>query len=106
MYAPMSTLLDDLTQRGLVHDVTPGLAERLAQGPITGYVGFDPTADSLHVGHLLAVMSLAWLQRCGGSPAALVPTHTVETRPQVGVHSQWGVSRSGSKLAPVDSLGW
>jgi tyrosyl-tRNA synthetase len=68
----MSTLLDDLRQRGLVHDVTPGLAERLAQGPITGYVGFDPTADSLHVGHLLAVMSLAWLQRSGGTPVVVV----------------------------------
>jgi tyrosyl-tRNA synthetase len=68
----MSTLLDELTPRGLIHDQTPGLKDRLAQGPITGYVGFDPTADSLHVGHLLAVMSLAWLQRCGGTPVIVV----------------------------------
>jgi tyrosyl-tRNA synthetase len=68
----MSTLLEELTQRGLVHDQTPGLKDRLAQGPVTGYVGFDPTADSLHVGHLLAVMSLAWLQRCGGTPVIVV----------------------------------
>jgi tyrosyl-tRNA synthetase len=68
----MSTLLDELTKRGLVHDLTPGLRERLAQGPIAGYVGFDPTADSLHVGHLLAVMSLAWLQRSGGTPIIVV----------------------------------
>src|SRR5512137_3210111 len=66
------TLLDALTARGLIHDQTPGLKDRLAQGPITGYVGFDPTADSLHVGHLLAVMSLAWLQRCGGKPIVVV----------------------------------
>src|SRR5512144_520493 len=65
-------LIEELTARGLVHDQTPGLAARLAQGPITGYVGFDPTADSLHVGHLLAVMSLAWLQRCGGTPIIVV----------------------------------
>jgi tyrosyl-tRNA synthetase len=65
-------LIEELTARGLVHDQTPGLAARLAQGPVTGYVGFDPTADSLHVGHLLAVMSLAWLQRCGGTPIIVV----------------------------------
>jgi tyrosyl-tRNA synthetase len=68
----MSTLLEDLTARGLVHDSTPGLPDRLAQGPLTGYVGFDPTADSLHVGHLLAVMALAWLQRKGGTPIVVV----------------------------------
>src|SRR5512138_4026469 len=68
----MSTLLEELLSRGLVHDSTPGLKDRLAQGPITGYVGFDPTADSLHVGHLLAVMSLAWLQRSGGTPVVVV----------------------------------
>jgi tyrosyl-tRNA synthetase len=68
----MPTLLDELTSRGLVHDQTPGLKDRLAQGAIAGYVGFDPTADSLHVGHLLAVMSLAWLQRCGGTPIIVV----------------------------------
>ncbi|WP_242393798.1 tyrosine--tRNA ligase [Anaeromyxobacter oryzisoli] len=68
----MSTLLEDLTARGLIHDSTPGLPERLAQGPLVGYVGFDPTADSLHVGHLLAVMALAWLQRSGGTPIVLV----------------------------------
>src|ERR1051326_1334533 len=68
----MPSLLTVLTERGLVHDATPGLAERLAEGPITGYVGFDPTADSLHVGHLLPVMLLAWLQRQGGRPIALV----------------------------------
>jgi tyrosyl-tRNA synthetase len=68
----MANLLDELGPRGLVHDQTPGLRERLAQGPVAGYVGFDPTADSLHVGHLLAVMSLAWLQRCGGTPIVVV----------------------------------
>jgi tyrosyl-tRNA synthetase len=66
------TLLSVLTERGLVHDATPGLAERLAKGPITGYIGFDPTADSLHVGNLVPVMTLAWLQRLGGRPIALV----------------------------------
>jgi tyrosyl-tRNA synthetase len=68
----MSTLIDELKPRGLLQDLTPGLQDRLAQGPITGYVGFDPTADSLHVGHLLPVMGLVWLQRTGGTPIVLV----------------------------------
>ncbi len=66
------TLIDELTARGLVQDVTPGLAERLREKPIVGYVGFDPTADSLHVGNLVPVMGLAWLQRCGGTPIVVV----------------------------------
>jgi tyrosyl-tRNA synthetase len=68
----MPTLIEELTPRGLVSESTPGLADRLAQGPITGYVGFDPTADSLHVGHLLPVMALSWLQRTGGTPIMVV----------------------------------
>lgn len=68
----MPTLLDDLRARGFVHDATPGLADRLTKGAITGYVGFDPTADSLHVGNLVPVMGLAWLQRGGGTPIVLV----------------------------------
>jgi len=68
----MTTLLDVLRPRGFVHDVTPGLADRLARGPVAGYVGFDPTADSLHVGNLVPVMGLAWLQRTGGTPVIVV----------------------------------
>jgi tyrosyl-tRNA synthetase len=69
----MSDLLPRLTARGMVHAATPGLAGRLATGrPVTGYCGFDPTADSLHVGNLVPVMALAWLQRAGGTPVALV----------------------------------
>ena len=70
--APVTSLLQILTERGLVHDVTPGLADRLSRGAITAYAGFDPTADSLHVGSLIPVMVLAWLQREGGRPIALV----------------------------------
>lgn len=68
----MTDLLDTLRSRGMVHDATPALADRLARGPITAYVGFDPTASSLHVGNLVPVMALAWLQRLGGRPIALV----------------------------------
>ncbi len=68
----MRTLYDELSSRGFIHDSTPGLADRLAKGPITGYVGFDPTSDSLHVGNLVPIMGLAWLQRTGGTPIVLV----------------------------------
>jgi tyrosyl-tRNA synthetase len=66
------TLLEVLKDRGLAQDSTPGLAERLARSPVTAYCGFDPTAESLHVGNLVPVMALAWLQRLGGRPIILV----------------------------------
>jgi tyrosyl-tRNA synthetase len=68
----MTDLLSTLGARGFVQDATPGLAERLSKGRVTAYVGFDPTADSLHVGSLVPVMGLAWLQRFGHTPIALV----------------------------------
>jgi tyrosyl-tRNA synthetase len=72
----MPDLLSTFRDRGFLQDVTPGLAGRLARGPITAYVGFDPTADSLHVGNLVPVMGLAWLQHAGGTPVALVGAGT------------------------------
>jgi tyrosyl-tRNA synthetase len=68
----MNGLLKTLTARGLLQDATAGLADRLDQGPVTGYVGFDPTADSLHVGNLVPVMGAAWLQRAGHTPIILI----------------------------------
>jgi tyrosyl-tRNA synthetase len=68
----MHGLIAELGQRGMIHEQTPGLGTRLSRGPITGYVGFDPTADSLHVGNLVPVMALAWLQRVGGHPLIVV----------------------------------
>src|ERR1700757_1876755 len=68
----MTTLFDELTWRGLVYDTTEGLADLLSKETITAYIGFDPTASSLHVGSLLTVMGLARLQRFGHSPIAIV----------------------------------
>ena len=66
-------LLDELEWRGILHATTPGLPERLASGePIAGYNGFDPSADSLHIGHLVPIFGLLRLQRHGGRPVALV----------------------------------
>ena len=72
----MTELLKTLTARGLLQDATAGLADRLEKGPITAYVGFDPTADSLHVGNLVPVMGAAWLQRLGHTPIILVGAGT------------------------------
>jgi tyrosyl-tRNA synthetase len=67
------TLFDDLTWRGLVHQVTDvALAARLDAEPITAYIGFDPTADSLHVGSLQQICTLRRLQQAGHRPIALV----------------------------------
>ena len=69
----VSGLLDELEWRGILHATTPGLPARLATGkPISAYIGFDPTADSLHVGHLVPIFGLLRLQRFGGRPVALV----------------------------------
>jgi tyrosyl-tRNA synthetase len=66
-------LLDELEWRGMLHATTPGLPARLASGrPIAGYNGFDPSAPSLHVGHLVPIFGLLQLQRHGGRPVALL----------------------------------
>jgi tyrosyl-tRNA synthetase len=65
-------IIDELTWRGLVYDATEGLSTLLATESMTVYIGFDPTASSLHVGSLLPVMALARLQQAGHSPIAIV----------------------------------
>lgn len=65
------SVLDELSWRGLLQDATEGAADHLAE-PRTGYIGFDPTAPSLHVGHLVGVMNLVHFQRAGHHPIALV----------------------------------
>ena len=67
-----TNLLDELEWRGLLYQHTEGAAEALAAGPLAAYCGFDPTADSLHVGNLVPVMGLVHLQRAGHRPVALV----------------------------------
>jgi tyrosyl-tRNA synthetase len=67
----MANLFDELSWRGLVADSTDGLADVLAKERVTAYIGFDPTASSLHVGSLLQIMTLARVQRFGHSPIAI-----------------------------------
>lgn len=64
--------LEELTWRGMLHTTMPGIEELFKQGMVTAYVGTDPTADSLHIGHLVSVMMLKHLQSCGHKPLMLV----------------------------------
>jgi tyrosyl-tRNA synthetase len=67
-----NSLIEELQWRGMIHDMMPGTDEQLNKEMTTGYVGFDPTADSLHIGNLVPVMLLVHLQRAGHKPVALV----------------------------------
>ncbi len=64
--------VEELRWRGMVHDVMPGTEDLLSKQKISGYIGFDPTADSLHIGHLVQIMTLVHFQRSGHKPVALV----------------------------------
>lgn len=65
-------LVKELEWRGMIHNIMPGTQEQLNKEMTTGYVGFDPTADSLHIGNLVPIMLLTHLQRAGHKPLALV----------------------------------
>ena len=64
--------IKELEWRGMIHNMMPGTEEELMKGPASGYVGIDPTADSLHIGHLVGVMMLRHFQQAGHRPIALV----------------------------------
>ncbi len=68
----MNSFIQELKWRGMLQDMTPELEEHLAKGMASAYLGFDPTADSLHIGHLVGVMTLLHFQRAGHQPVALV----------------------------------
>lgn len=64
--------IEELRWRGMIHDMMPGTEEQLLKESTSGYIGFDPTADSLHIGNLVQIMTLVHFQRCGHKPVALV----------------------------------
>ncbi len=64
--------VEELRWRGMIHDMMPGVEELFKEGVVTAYVGIDPTADSLHIGHLVSVMAMIHMQRCGHRPIILV----------------------------------
>ncbi|MCK9219508.1 MAG: tyrosine--tRNA ligase [Bacteroidales bacterium] len=64
--------IEELRWRGMIHDMTPGTEEQLSKEITAGYIGYDPTSDSLHIGNLASIMMLVHLQRAGHKPFALV----------------------------------
>jgi tyrosyl-tRNA synthetase len=68
----MTNFINELKWRGMLHDIMPGTEEQLLKESTSGYIGFDPTADSLHIGHLTQVMTLLNFQKAGHKPFALV----------------------------------
>lgn len=68
----MNSFIEELTWRGLIHNIIPGTEEQLNKEMTLGYIGFDPTADSLHVGSLVPILLLVHFQRHGHKPVALV----------------------------------
>ena len=68
----MKNFVEELRWRGMIQDIMPGTEEKLMEGSKAAYVGIDPTADSLHIGHLVSVMILKHFQNCGHKPFALV----------------------------------
>lgn len=65
-------LIEELRWRGMIHDIMPGTEEQLNKEMTAGYIGFDPTADSLHIGSLVPILLLVHLQKAGHKPIALV----------------------------------
>ena len=68
----MTNFVEELRWRGMIHDIMPGTEELLQKETVSGYIGFDPTADSLHIGSLVQIMTLVHFQRAGHIPFALV----------------------------------
>ena len=68
----MTNFIEELRWRGMIHDIMPGTEEQLEKEITTAYIGFDPTADSLHIGSLVQIMTLVHLQKAGHKPLALV----------------------------------
>ncbi|MFQ3575267.1 MAG: tyrosine--tRNA ligase, partial [Cytophagales bacterium] len=68
----MKNFVEELKWRGMIHDIMPGTEELLMKESVSGYVGVDPTADSLHIGHLVSIMMLKHFQLAGHKPVLLV----------------------------------
>ena len=101
----MTSLHDDLRWRGLLHQETEGCEAHLAKGPVTGYCGFDPTAESLHVGNLVSLMGLVRLARAGHHAIALVGGGTAMIGDPSG-KSEERPMRSTDEIAANAELIW
>ncbi|MDE7120250.1 MAG: tyrosine--tRNA ligase, partial [Muribaculaceae bacterium] len=89
--------IEELTWRGMIHQLMPGTEDKLREGMTAAYLGIDPTADSLHIGHLVGVMILKHFQRCGHKPIALIGGAT-------GMIGDPSMKSQERKLLDVDTL--
>ena len=108
--------IEELEWRGMIHTIMPGAKEQLEKEQTTAYLGIDPTADSLHIGHLVGVMILKHFQMCGHRPLALVggatgmigdPSGKSQERNLLDEktlrHNQEAIKRQLAKLLDFDS---
>ena len=100
-----SDFIAELAWRGLLAQQTDGVGKALASGPVAGYAGFDPTAMSLHVGHLIPVMGLAHLQRHGHRPVALVGGGTGMIGDPSGKSAERTLQSLDQVMAHAESIG-
>ncbi|WP_231462023.1 MULTISPECIES: tyrosine--tRNA ligase [unclassified Pedobacter] len=114
----MTNFVEELRWRGMLHDIMPNTEEKLNEGMTSGYIGFDPTADSLHVGHLTQIMTLIHFQNAGHKPFALVggatgmvgdPSGKSDERnlqtPEMVEHNLAGMKRQLSKFLKFEDAG-
>lgn len=114
----MTNFVEELRWRGMLHDIMPNTEEKLNEGMTAGYIGFDPTADSLHVGHLTQIMTLIHFQRAGHKPFALVggatgmvgdPSGKSDERnlqtPEMIEHNLKGMKKQLSKFLKFEDIG-
>ena len=108
--------IEELTWRGMIHQMMPGTDEQLKKGMTAAYLGIDPTADSLHIGHLVGVMMLKHFQRSGHKPIALIggatgmigdPSMKSQERKLLDVetlrHNQEAIKRQLARFLDFDS---
>jgi tyrosyl-tRNA synthetase len=96
--------VEELRSRGMLQDITPGLEECLDKECITGYVGFDPTAESLHLGNFATIILLMYLQRAGHKPIALVGGATGMIGDPSGKSAERNLLDSDSILKNTDAI--
>ncbi|WP_316832781.1 tyrosine--tRNA ligase [Pedobacter aquatilis] len=114
----MTNFVEELRWRGMLHDIMPNTEEKLNEGMTSGYIGFDPTADSLHVGHLTQIMTLIHFQNAGHKPFALVggatgmvgdPSGKSDERnlqtPEMVEHNLAGMKRQLAKFLKFEDAG-
>lgn len=101
-----SELIETLTSRGFLHQCTDleGLDAKAASGTVTGYIGFDATADSLHVGHLVQIMALRWMQKTGQQPIALMGGGTTKVGDPSGKDESRKLMDDASIAANIASI--